>query len=138
MIGKKFQSEKSSFIDKNTGNTISKLTNSANNFHFYFTDNSFLSGDKEIIFLSDRGAKKEHQYNFFKMNLDSGEMTCLSDEEDIEPNTYTKTPDGEILLYKSGLEIKRLNIHDGSTQVIYRTTPDRDIKSLSIKRDKNK
>ena len=136
MIGKTFKSEKRTFADKDTGILITQLTNTANNFHFYFTDNSFMKGDCEILFLSDRGAKREHIYNFFKMDLSTGEMTCLSDEGDISPNTYTKTPEGDIVVYVSGCEIKRLDISNGRSEVIYRCEDPVEIKSVSISCDK--
>ena len=136
MIGQVFKSEKSTYIDKETGAAVTQLTNTSNNFHFYFTDNSFQKDDNEIIFLSDRASEKEHVYNFFKMNLDTGEMVCLSDEHDILPNTYTKTPEGDIVVYVSGKTIKRLDIANGRAEVIYRTDEDVEIKSLSISCDK--
>ena len=135
MIGKVFSSEKKTFADKTTGTTITQLTNNANNFHFYFTDNSFMKDDKEILFLSDRGAR-EHVYNFFKMNLATGEMICLSDESNLITNRYTKTPEGDIVVYMTGSEIKKLDVSSGKTQVLYRYSSDVDINAVSISCDK--
>lgn len=51
MIGKEFPSEFKEYIDEKTGNVVKQLTsNGSNNFHFYFTDNSFCTGDQDIYF----------------------------------------------------------------------------------------
>ena len=136
MIGKVFSSEKQTFTDTATNTQITRLTSSANNFHFYFTDNSFMKGDREILFLSDRGAAREHVYNFFKMDLATGGMVCLSDESDIIPNRYTKTPEGDFIVYITGREIKKLDVQSGSTKVLYRYDSDTDINSVSISCDR--
>ena len=49
-VGKQFASEMSTFIDKKSGKEIIKLTNSGVNYHLYFTENSFNSDDKTIIY----------------------------------------------------------------------------------------
>ena len=136
MIGQAYKGEKQTYTDKKTSAEVTKLTGSANNFHFYFTDNSFMTGDREILFLSDRGAAQEHVYNFFKMDLDTGEMTRLSDESDIVQNTYTKTPEGDIIVYVTGRKIKKLDVKTGRSEVIYETSDHVEIKSVSISCDK--
>ena len=135
MIGKTYAGELSTYKDAETNATITKLTNTSNNFHFYFTDNSFMKDDKEILFLSDRGAKEENIFNFFKMDLASGEMTCLSNETDIIPNRYTKTPNGDVVIYVSGDEIKKLDVKNGKTTVIYKNYGTWDIGATSISCD---
>ena len=135
MVGHVLKGEKEIYADEKTKAEITKLTTAHNNFHFYFTDNSFLKGDKEILFLSDRGGK-ENVYNIFKMDLGSGDMVCLSDEKDIEPNKYTKTPDGDIVLYIAGKKIKRLDLETGKSVTIYETSEHVNIASISISCDK--
>lgn len=68
----------------------------------FFTDNSFDLNGREIYFVSDRGSESGH-FNLFRMDLSSGEMTQLTDEaEGIVFNAFTKTPDSELIAYKSG------------------------------------
>lgn len=136
MIGQVYPGEMKNYTDEKTGAVITQLTNSSNNFHFYFTDNSFMNHDNEILFLSDRGAKREFCYNFFKMDLRTGEMIQLSDEDDIVQNTYTKTPEGNTIVYITGRKIKKLDTSTGKAEVIYETNDSVEIKSVSISCDK--
>ena len=50
MIGQTWPSEIKEFKDEKTGRTIRKLTSTGNNFHMYFTENSFDAHKNEIIF----------------------------------------------------------------------------------------
>jgi oligogalacturonide lyase len=106
------------------------LTATGNNVHLYFTENSFDANKNEIIFLSDRATgedKAPHErphYNLFRMNLGSGLISQISDEP---PETaggeshagpvqsVTKTPDSEIIVYKTGGKIRKLDNHIGET-----------------------
>ncbi len=113
MIGQKWASEIRTFKDDKTGRTVRQLTTTGNNVHLYFTENSFIQDMNEIIFLSDRASgedKAPYQFphmNLFRMRLDSGEITQLTDEprpEGMYANktgtvgSVTKTPDGEIIV----------------------------------------
>ena len=95
MIGQTWPSEIRTFQDEKTGCTIHQLTQFGNNIHLYFTENSFVQGKNEIIFLSDRASgveKLPHENphtNLFRMDLDSGLITQLTDEpmrSDTDPN----------------------------------------------------
>ncbi|MBU8919380.1 oligogalacturonate lyase family protein [Bacillus sp. FJAT-29953] len=121
MIGKEFPSEIKEYVDEKTGKTVLQLTSDgSNNYHFYFTDNSFTLGDEEIYFLSDRSSKTPRIYNLFKMDLNSGLIVQLTDEIDgIEPGSHTKTPDSELVVYVTGKVIKKLNTRTSEIQVIY-------------------
>ncbi len=126
MIGKEFRSEKRSYKDEKTGLEVVQLTGGdSNNYHFYFTDNSFSAGDREIYFLSDRASKIPEVYNLFKMDLDSGLITQVTAEQDgIQIHGHTKTPDSEILVYVTGNRIKKLNTQTGQCEVIYEERPE--------------
>lgn len=119
MIGEQFSSEKKLIIDSSTGREIWQLTSGkSNNYHLYFTDNSFSIGDKEIYFLSDRSSDKPKIFNFFKMDLDSGIITQLTDEEK-GITLHTKTPDSEIVVYTTENKVKKLDTGTGKTDQIF-------------------
>ncbi|KIL52123.1 oligogalacturonate lyase family protein [Jeotgalibacillus soli] len=120
MIGKRYPSEKRMYLDQKTGKQVWQLTSVENNFHFYFTDNSFSLGDQEIYFLSDRSSHHPEHYNLFKMDLGTGEMTQLTDEEKgIAPGLHTKTPDSELVVYVTGNQIKTLDTKTLRSKIIY-------------------
>ena len=76
----------------------------------YFTENSFDADTDQIIFMSDRASgigkapHEEPHYNLFSMDLTGGEIVQLTDEpESVSvPGSVTKTPDGRIVVYKTG------------------------------------
>jgi len=121
VIGQTYPSEKREIQDEKTGRVIWQLTaGDSNNYHFYFTDNSFTLGDKEIYFLSDRGSAVPEIYNLFKMDLETGTMTQLTDEpEGIVPSSHTKTPDSQLIAYVTGKQIKVLDTTTNVNTVVY-------------------
>ena len=139
MIGITYPSEKKIFTDEKTGHQIIRLTSdSSNNYHLYFTENSFVQGKRQIIFFSDRGSKREYHYNIFSMDLDSGEATQLSDEPDTGSDTVsighacTKTKDGRFVFYVSGNVVKRFDTMTGEAIVIYEGDPAFSLGMLSL------
>ncbi|GAB4523119.1 MAG: oligogalacturonate lyase [Anaerolineae bacterium] len=137
MIGQTWPSEISTFTDEKTGRTIKRLTTTGNNVHMYFTENSFRKGMNEIIFQSDRAYtddKAPHEnpaYNVFKMALDTGEITQLTDDA-IGPHGATKTPDGRIVVYTTENKIKALNTETGEITLVYEETGDFSLGSPNI------
>lgn len=138
MIGKEFPSEIKEYIDEKTGNVVKQLTsNGSNNFHFYFTDNSFCTGDQDIYFLSDRSSEKSTVYNLFKMNLETGRILQLTDEpEGITPSFHTKTPEGDIVVYVTGRLLKKLETSTLKTTVLYEEKPGIELGHPHISADK--
>jgi len=140
MIGQKWKSEIRTFKDGKTGRTIQQLTTTGNNVHLYFTENSFDAHKNEIIFRSDRASgesKAPHErphYNLFRMNLDTGEIVQLTDEQDpvSASGNVTKTPDSHIVVYRSGNKFKRLDTETGKISVIYEETGNYTLTSPSI------
>ena len=119
MVGKIYPSEKRTYIDPISGHRVTQLTSQGINCHMYFTDNSFDLGGHEIYFVSDRGNESGH-FNIFRMNLDSGEMIQLTDEPyGVVFNAFTKTPDSELLVYKSGNSVHLLNTRTMENKIIY-------------------
>jgi oligogalacturonide lyase len=146
MIGQTWPSEMRTFKDAKTGRTIRQLTQTGNNVHLYFTENSFVRGKNEIIFLSDRASgedklPEEHPHtNIFKLDLDTGIITQLTDEpmasnanQHAGPaGSVTKTPDGQIVVYKTGNQIKKLDTLIGETTVLYTETGNYNLGGSSI------
>lgn len=128
MTGKKWASEIRAFTDDKTGCTIQQLTTTGNNVHVYFTENSFVKGRNEIIFLSDRASgedKAPHddpKYSLFRMDLDTGEIEQLSDDVLRSSSAATKTPDGDLVAYTTDREVRVLDTTTGETKTIYTET----------------
>jgi oligogalacturonide lyase len=120
MIGTVYTSEKSTFTDMVSGQKITQLTNRGINFHLYFTDNSFDINENEIYFVSNRGQEEKEIFNLFRMDLESGIMTQLTDDpEGIEVGRITKTPDSEYIAYITGQKLRLLNTKTGKNEVLY-------------------
>lgn len=128
MSSRTWPSEMSTFTDTQTGRTIKRLTTTGNNVHMYFTENSFVQGKKEIIFQSDRASGKDcaphedPEYSIFRMNLDTGEIEQISDDVVNSAHSVTKTPDGQLIAYTCGDQVKVLNLDTGKSIIVYEET----------------
>jgi oligogalacturonide lyase len=113
------------------------LTSTGNNVHLYFTENSFDANENEIIFRSDRATGVDlppHEYpvlNLFRMDLDTGEITQLTDEP-TSVGGVTKTPDSQLVVYSTGRRIKCLDTQAGETTTLYEETEGYSIGAPSI------
>ncbi len=136
MIGQEFASEKHYYRDEKTGQEVCQLTTTANNYHFYFTDNSFSLNDKEIYFLSDRAAPQAGIFNVFKMDLETGRMVQITAEEGGVNHRATKTPDSELIVYTAGKQIKKVNTRTGATEVLYEEKSNFNMRAPFISPDK--
>lgn len=116
------------FKDEKTGRAIKKLTSTGNNVHMYFTENSFVRGKNEIIFQSDRDSGEDRaphenpQYSIYKMDLDTGAITRLTDDIVRSSSAVTKTPDGELIAYTTQTTVEILNTTTGATTRVYEET----------------
>lgn len=141
MIGQTWKSEISTYRDPKTGRTIKKLTSTGNNYHLYFTENSFDARENAIIFLSDRASGQDKgpaegpHYNIFRMDLDSGEIVQLTDEPS-SVGAVTKTPDSALIVYTVGRQIKKLDTRSGESSVIYSETGNYRVGMPSIARNR--
>ncbi len=138
MIGKTYPSEMKVEKDPLTGRDVIKLTGKYQNFHLYFTENSFTWGDEEIVFLSSRPYEERRDFNYFSMNLHSGEITQLTDEEGGVDNGHTKTPDSRYLLYvcNHSTTLKMMDTKTGTRTILYQETdPDYEIEQPSFSCD---
>jgi oligogalacturonide lyase len=141
LIGQAWNSEIREFKDEKTGRTIQQLTNTGNNVHLYFTENSFDVDKNILIFISDRASgedKAPHDnphYNLFRMDLETGEMDQLTDEAE-GVGGVTKTPDSRIVVYSTGNKIKKLDIESGEITTVYEETGNYNVGSPSISRNR--
>ena len=137
MHDQKWSSEIREFKDEKTGRAVKQLTQTGNNVHLYFTENSFDANENYIIFRSDRASgmdkppQQDPLYNLFRMALDSGEIVQLTDENEPVGNV-TKTPDSRIVVYTVGNELKKLDTESGVISTIYTETEDYRLGAPSI------
>ena len=124
MIGEPWKSEMREFNDPKTGRKVCQLTTNGNNVHLYFTENAFTEGKNEIIFTSDRASGEDRlpherpHYNIFRMDLDTGVITQLTDEPE-SVGSVTKTPDSQLIVYKAGKYLRALDTVTGMITTIY-------------------
>lgn len=122
LINRKLESEMTKYIDKKSGREVIKLTKSGSNWHFYFTDNSFTSGEKEVYYwhmdnnLFDVARRK----NLFKVNLETGERTQLTEFEKHfdKVSAVTKSPDSEYVVFVGDGDLYSLNMKTGECKCI--------------------
>jgi len=73
---KSYPSEKYSYIDKETGARVTRLTGAySNSNHLYFTNNCFYDGGRSIVFASERSGTP----NLYSLELESGKIEQLTD-----------------------------------------------------------
>jgi oligogalacturonide lyase len=73
---KTYESEKFTYVDKETGATVTRLTGAySNSNHLYFTNNCFYDEGRSIVFSSDRDGTP----NLYSLNLESGAIEQLTD-----------------------------------------------------------
>lgn len=81
-----FPAEWRTFEDLVTGRTITQLTNhKGHSHHLYFTNPGWYHGGRKLLFGSDRG----NRTNLFSINLESGEITQLTDLDQPPPPAET-------------------------------------------------
>lgn len=113
-VGKKYSSEKETWIDSDTGYEITKWTNERSlNWHLYFNTDGFIDENNAIIF-SDRSGK----INLFKLNLDNGEMTQMTDEPSGVDDDLWHWSGLNRLWYFTGNTLKELNTVDLESKTI--------------------
>lgn len=123
-------SEFRTFRDEKTGRTITQLTSTGNNVHFYFTENSFDRDCNTIYFLSDRDSGEDRaphedpRYSIYRMSLDTGEMERLSDDVLHGSGSATKTPDSTLIAYRTADErVRLLDMQRGAVTTLYERQP---------------
>lgn len=134
----KHTSEMMTYIDEVTGLEVCQLTSGeSNDYHMYFTDNSFTADDASIYFISDRGSPTGNVYNLFVMDLNTGTMEQVTHEKG-GIRSCTKSAEGEYLVYVTGNQLKACNTRTGTTDVIFEVGPDRRLDHPFISPDKKR
>jgi oligogalacturonide lyase len=132
MVGQTYPSEMKTVIDPKTGHTVFQLTGGgSNNYHLYFTENSFCKGRREIIFYSDRASKE--QYNLFSMNLDTDGITQLTDFTG-HISHCIKPPEGGQLFCFHDNQIVRIDTVSLKRTALYECPPEWRLTSMSLNR----
>lgn len=124
-IGKQFASEMERYTDKKSGKEVVQLTKTGTNWHLYFTDNSFTTGDKEIIYMhSDNSLREKANTEIFRLDLESGVRTQLTDFKAWFKTVggFTKCPDSEYLVFLGDGDMYALNLTSGKLKLLYRYT----------------
>lgn len=137
-IGTIIPSEMTSYIDKKSGREIIKLTNSGTNVHFYFTENSFTLGDKEIIYRRRVTSCANTQgEELFAMNLETGESVQITDfaSRFKETKYYTKTPDSRYIVFFGDEDMYVLDRNTNETRLILKCPVGYTLCSPNISRD---
>jgi len=140
-IGKQFPSEMETYTDRKSGRKIKKLTSSGENYHFYFTENSFSADDSEIIYhhsdipFNEKGAS----VNLFAMDLKTGVRTQLTDFAPhfnyIRYCGTAKTLDGKVIIFVADGDLYRLDRAGGNFTRMYKTPEGFEITAMSVSHD---
>lgn len=134
-VGKQFPSEMETYTDPKSGRKITQLTKTGRNNHFYFTENSFTEGDREILYAHSDGEKFADLY---AMDLKSGIRTQVSDltGEFKHVNFGTKSPDSKYMLAYCDGDLYRFDRDTASLTLLYKTPDDYILTASSISHDK--
>jgi oligogalacturonide lyase len=141
MIGTTWPSERRTFRDPITNREIEQLTSIGNNVHLYFTENAFDSQGGSIIFRSDRASSEQRaphenpHFNLFRLDLDTGVITQLTDEAE-SIGGVTKTHDSQLIAYIAGNQVKLLDTCTGNIRTLYEETRGYTLGSPSISADR--
>ncbi len=137
MIGDRWPSEMSTFIDKKTGAKITQLTNQGINFNLYFTETSLSPDGKSVYFVSNRACPETEQVQLFHINLEDGVITQLTDAVG---GVYhvTNTPDCEYFAYAAEKDIHLLHLPTMEDKIIYTEKEKYLISMVSINCDKTR
>ena len=123
-VGEVRPSEMETYIDKKSGKEIIKLTKTGTNIHFYFTDNSFTLGDKEIIYLHSDAHLSDTStiFDVYSMNLETGESVRLTDlgARFKKVHSYTKTKDSKKILFIADEDLYCFERETGEIRLLYR------------------
>ncbi len=101
-VGRTISSEKKSWIDDTTGFEITQWTTEGVNNHPYFTTESFVDENTALMF-SRRTGKKQ----LYKLNLLNGEMTQMTDADDL--GNIEHLPQFKTVWYLDGRKLRSLN-----------------------------
>ena len=116
-IGSRWTSELTITKDPVTGATVHQLTNYlGHSNHFYFTYPCWYDNGRKIVFYSDR----ENRTNLFGVDLQSGEITQLTDlDPAIHIGGLSKNPVSEEIYFTYGDTLMALDLVSLKTRPLY-------------------
>ena len=140
MQPKELRSEITRYTDPKSGRIITKLTESGFNYHFYFTENSFTAGDREIIYRHSESPWVEGEpsrLELYAMDLESGIRTQLTDfSSDFSSYSFqTKAVDSSFFLCICDGDLYRYDRESQNLTLLYRTPRDFKITGTTISFD---
>ena len=138
-VGKQYPSEMKLYTDPKTGRRIRKLTETGDNYHFYFTENSFTAGDNEILYchtevpLKDGGGRGE----LYAMDLTTGVRTQLTDlcKDFKKVEFLTKSVDSKYIIAACNGDVYRIDRDTGAPTLLYKVPADFFISGATISHD---
>jgi oligogalacturonide lyase len=111
-VGLTIPSEKKTWIDDTTGYEITQWTTEGSNNHLYFTTEAFVDENTALIF-SRRTGKKQ----LYKLNLLNGEMTQLTDADNL--GNIEHLPQFKSVWYLDGTKLRSLNTTTSKTTEVH-------------------
>lgn len=122
---KTFPSEMETYIDKKSGREVVQLTKSGISWHMYFTENSFVKGDNQIIYAHSDKSLDQQDYierEIFSMDLTTGERTQLTDFKNNFKivGSFTKSIDGEYIVFVGDGDLYSLKVGTEEYKLLYR------------------
>lgn len=141
-IGRQFPSEMETYTDQKSGRKVTRLTKNGDNYHFYFSENSFTQGDEEIIYQHSEVPyfEKNSLVNLFSMDLKTGIRTQLTDFgtqfNNVLPLAFTKSIDSKMIVFVADGDLYRMERETNDIYQIYKTPKGFKITGASISHDK--
>jgi oligogalacturonide lyase len=113
-VGKVWPAERRTWKDPEFGQEITQWTQHASgSHHLYFNIETFLDSDHAII-VSNRSG----QPNYYRLNLNSGEMTQMTSEAGVSGSRIWHWPQRKTLWYLVGSTFKEMNTQTLATRTI--------------------
>lgn len=114
--GRRWPSERKTYVDRLTGLEVTQLTDyKAHSHHLYFTESGWYDNEQRLLFVSDRG----NSANLYSMDVESGEMTQLTDYENCDALDACLLPDGSAAFVKRGSRLTRLDLNTLEECLLY-------------------
>jgi oligogalacturonide lyase len=121
--GERFPAEWHTFADLQTGVKVRQLTaHKGHSHHLYFTNPGWYGGGRKLLFGSDRG----NRTNLFGIDLESGEITQLTDMDQPPPPAETsflfasKNPRRDEVYFWQGRDLLALDLDALEERLLYR------------------
>jgi Tol biopolymer transport system component len=109
--GQTYPSQKKSHRDPKSGATVWQLTDTPGRTTQtpYYTNRHATRDSRWLLYASDRANQPEH-FDYFKMDLKTGESVQLTDSGNIVPHSIDISYDGKSAYYCAGLSIRVIDL----------------------------